>query len=1221
MRKNMLLGLLCFAAGSLVAQPQTLWHGIERQLHYKPVGNDFVKESGTRKFNRALYGTNTAFRVEAGDLPEFAMYMPGMGGNLKLGFVIAGKSKWLTEADSIVSIYRPGAMLYEVRDKLLGNAVLKLYVLALADAEGMIIGATATPANNNVEWIWAYGGATGKKFSRDGDIGADPESSFYLKPEYCADNIFTLRNNAFSLMYGFTKPLSEEERYEVQHLPTKESSVKQADAAKKIVGMFSANAQLKISDAHQQQNPLQLWNANANAKTPVLVGKCAGNNKEPLYFIIKKSDADTAANTNLAKVFEKAEAARLQLANRVVVKTPDAYINTIGAALSMAADAIYEDPSYMHGAVAWRMRLPAWRGAYVADVLGWHDRARSHFSSYAKSQVLSPLTAPVVSDTALHLARQKEVMGTSMFSSGYIARNPGGDLRPHHYDMNLVFVDQLLNHFNWTGDTAYVRAMWPLLERHLAWEKRNYDADGDGLYDAYACIWASDALQYSGGGVTHSSAYNYRSNKTAAALATIIGKDGTPYKKEAEKIYAAMQSKLWMQEQGSYAEFRDLLGNQLLHTSPGLWTIYHAVDENAADAFQQYQMMRYVGAHIPRIPIKAKGLPEGKWHTLSTSNWQPYTWSVNNVALGELLHTSLAYWQAGESEEAFTLWKSSLLESMCMGASPGGFQQLSFYDAVRGELYRDFADPVGMAGRSLVEGLFGIQPDLLNEKLKIQPGFPADWKHAELSTPDITLKYKQLGQKELYEIESKFNVSANLQLVLKCRNYLVKEVKVDGKPVSWTYDSNAIGYPAIVIAAGKKKQYKIELTWSAEKVEQASFKQRYVEGDAISIKNGTAIVKNIYDPQGVVKATTAKDGSKELVGLPGTGQKVFFIQWQQGNCSWWQPVVYNAVPAIELIPRLTNADVNGWIIRNNSQQVVHGKWSMNTAKGETNFETNGSFSVSFSPEGLMTGSNQFVLQLNDGRSYKSIATNWYGKMEVTQYDALDISAVFNDKINQVFQHQYLSPRPASTTLQLPWQGIGNWCYPLAMADINDKGLRASAVNNKVWLQKIPFATPADSLQKNIAWVSQWDNFPRQVQLELKGSAKHLYLLMAGTTNHMQSRMENGRVVVQYKDGSADTLSLKNPENWWPIEQDYMEDGFAFTTNAAKPYRLILKTGEVTRSFDKYSSIKGLTNKAIDGGAATFLDLPLDPKKELSSLTVTAVANDVVIGLMSATLVR
>jgi len=38
-----------------------------------------------------------------------------------------------------------------------------------------------------------------------------------------------------------------------------------------------------------------------------------------------------------------------------------------------------------------------------------------------------------------------------------------------------------------------------------------------------------------------------------------------------------------------------------------------------------------------------------------------------------------------------------------------------------------------------------------------------------------------------------------------------------------------------------------------------------------------------------------------------------------------------------------------------------------------------------------------------------------------------------------------------------------------------------------------------------------------------------------------------------------------------------------------------------------------------GGEATVLDLPLDPAKELKTLTVRTLANDVIIGLMAATL--
>jgi len=127
--------------------------------------------------------------------------------------------------------------------------------------------------------------------------------------------------------------------------------------------------------------------------------------------------------------------------------------------------------------------------------------------------------------------------------------------------------------------------------------------------------------------------------------------------------------------------------------------------------------------------------------------------------------------------------------------------------------------------------------------------------------------------------------------------------------------------------------------------------------------------------------------------------------------------------------------------------------------------------------------------------------------------------------------------------------------------------------------------------------------------------------MAGSTNHQQSRFTNAKIIVTYTDGTTDELPLVNPSNWYPIEQDYYDDGFAFTTGARKPYRLILKTGEFTKTFTKYTSIKGVTNRAIDGGAATVVEMYLQKDKELKSMQLVTLANEVVVGLMSVTLMR
>ncbi len=1129
---------LAFAQTNIDQEP---WHGIERQVHYLPSGSNFICVDPYRKFNRALYGTHTAFRVEAGDLPEFALYMPGMGGNCQIGFVVNGKSKWASQCGSIKTTYVPGSMVYELQDPLLGKGQINLTVLALADAEGMVVRISSKNMVDSVKLVVLYGGASGRKFSRDGDIGADPESSFYLQASYCKDNRFKVERNSFHLFYGSSPNLSEEQRYEIQARKPVEA---EKGPAKELMGLFPASASLQISDAAQQSSPLGILASSPSSVTPVIAAWFPLNKNGEDFFTVYKPAAELRMQP-LAQVFASAEQARKNIAGRIQLKTPDAFINPLAGALGIAADGIWEAPTYMHGAVAWRMRLPAWRGPYCADPLGWHDRAREHFSSYAKSQVTTAPTLGVVADTALHLARQLEKIGTQLFSDGYICRNPNGDIRAHHYDMNLVFIDQLLNHFNWTGDTAYVRHMFPLLKRHLAWEKRNFDMDGDGLYDAYAAIWASDALQYSGGGVAHTSAYNYRANKMVAELATLIGEDGTPYKNEADHILQAMNHQLWMPGNGWYAEYRDALGLQLLHPSAGLWTIYHAIDSKLPDAFQAYQCLQYIDEHIPHIPVRAAGLADKSMYLLSTTNWQPYTWSLNNVVLAENQHTSLAYWQGGRPENAYELWRSSLVESMYLSASPGGFEQLSFYDAVRGELYRDFADPIGMVSRTLVEGLFGVQPDALHRTLVVQPGFPMQWGYASLKVPDISIDYKKEANVDRYTIIPSFAQQLQLKLRLRARLDGIESITVNGKRVSWHQMETAIEWPMIEIDMPALDQYSIAIQWKGQPFEQPGILSFY----RLGVMYKLATMQRVFDPQKTL--SNIKPGRKLMsADILGDGRKTIFVQVKQGAFTYWQAICFaNPTSVLEVAA----IDI--------------------TAK--------------------------------------------------TVMEKVDLHAQFNAKVTDIFKQQYLRPRPVSPTLQLPTQGIGNWCYLLTEANINDSGLRAVAGHkNEVKTPTgIAFATPSNPLLNNILFTSRWDNYPKQQSIGLSGTASHAYLLMAGSTNAMQSRMVNGMVEIAYTDGSKDSLELRNPENWWPIEQDYYDDGYAFTTGAPKPLRMYLKEGRFAVGLNKYGSIKGFSNRAIDGGAATVLDMPLDPQKTLQSLTVRAIANDVVIGLMAVTLIR
>ena len=139
-----------------------------------------------------------------------------------------------------------------------------------------------------------------------------------------------------------------------------------------------------------------------------------------------------------------------------------------------------------------------------------------------------------------------------------------------------------------------------------------------------------------------------------------------------------MNEQLWIPSKGHWAEYKDFMGHKRVHESAAVWTIYHAIDSETADPFQAYQATRYVDTAIPHIPVRAEGLKDEPFETISTTNWLPYSWSINNVAFASDAHLVGLLAGPDAMMRAFKLLKSSVLDGMYPGGSPGNFGQVSF---------------------------------------------------------------------------------------------------------------------------------------------------------------------------------------------------------------------------------------------------------------------------------------------------------------------------------------------------------------------------------------------------------------------------------------------------------------------------------------------------------------------------------------------------------------
>jgi hypothetical protein len=1089
---------------------------VGRPLRYRPENGDFMITNGAEYFNRSLYGGNTAFRVDGGDKPEFTMYLPGRGGNLRLGLKTPNAVKWLKDAGHIVTRYRPGELIYEIQDQAFGaRGLVTIELLAYANTEGLVVRAQAKNMSGDAELIWVYGGVNGQRGTRDGDIGTEkvPISQYFqFQPAFADDNSFTLGTEGFTL--------------NSRHAT--------------IVGVTPTGAREHVADADQWNDlPALLSDVPTAPKRPVVVGLAPFSAERPLLLSLQRINDESRATTDLniyleattrkagnapqskpgvlLSAFDRAELPTQfsttekhfeDLRTKVRVETPDPYLDAAMASLNVVGDALWDADAHaiMHGAIAWRTKLLGWRGPYSLDDLGWHDRARENFETWISNQNTDPIPAALPpADRKANLARNEPGLHSN------------GDLSNSHYDMNMVFIDALFRHLLWTGDASFARKAWPVIERHIAWERRlfrrEYGPDKLPLYEAYATIWASDDLYYDGGGCAYASAYNIYANRMAARIAVMAGKNPKPYTDEANRIEKAMHTLLWLPSEGAFAEYKDLLGEQLVHADYGLWNFYHTVDEEAVTPREAWEMGAALETHLRPIPVEGSGVPnDAPYHVLSETDWMPYSWSVNNVVMDENMHTALALWQGGHADDAYVLAKGALLASMYMGISPGNVGTMQYLDDYRRESQRDFGDSAGTMSRAIVEGLFGVHPDALAGTLTISPGFPKDWTHARLSHPDVGVDFVRNGRLETWEITQTGNRFQTLTLRIPAAFTDIANVQVNGEKAHWFADPEAAGRPVLNVVTRAGSSTKVQVTWSGERITaqwMAAAKPGEVAGD--------------------------------------------FRQMSRGAFRWWAP----APKAAKVEP------------------------------------------IAAKP------------------------FDWQAPRSAMHLEGVDLTRSFNDRVSAIFASgKYVSPRSPGVSLELPWQGAGAWAGHLnTLPIIDDSGLRKVAAENGgklIMPDGIFFSTPSSPGTNNIVFTSQWDNYPHEVSIAMNGHATHAYFLMAGSTNFMQSRMDNGELVVTYTDGSSTRLALRNPETWWPIEQDYFIDDYQFPMEGPLPPRVDLRTGKVRLlSLDTF---KG-RGREVPGGAATVLDLALDPARQLQRLTVRTLSNDVVIGLMGTTLER
>ena len=205
--------------------------------------------------------------------------------------------------------------------------------------------------------------------------------------------------------------------------------------------------------------------------------------------------------------------------------------------------------------------------------------------------------------------------------------------------------------------------------------------------------------------------------------------------------------------------------------------------------------------------------------------------------------------------------------------------------------------------------------------------------------------------------------------------------------------------------------------------------------------------------------------------------------------------------------------------------------------------------------GETTQWQRFKVHITDVASEQAIEAKKVAKIPAdASWSLIDMTSVQNGDVRAIYKQQYLSPRPKTASLRLATDGYSTWQMVLdpknspPTIDLSHVDPLLNKQGQLVSNEGAPFAWKTSD--KNIAFVSQWDNWPRQIAVPIDKSGEAIWFLVCGTTNPMEVQIANASLVIEYADRNSETIELIPPFNFWslaPIQKsdyDYKKDFFS-----------------------------------------------------------------------------
>ena len=821
--------------------------------HYSPAENGFSISGSSEFFNRTLYGSHKndhkseRFFTFAGDVPLFMgatsdwmkndvtyydkcgilssglTITPGMRSGFSYSNDIDMTSRWFHHSEDVLAEFRNGWMEYELSQisSWFPDVRVKIEAYPLQPDDGYLIHYRIT-TDQRVFFTAGFGGLAPRSRAGRFEYKGVPNRHF---------SVADTEGNAVSL--GKNRACVTDPSGRSMHVATS----------------FPADFGIGSAKAMSEPYPsIFLENAPEDSNDNVVkISAVIEPGKFLDGFIIALYNSDEETLDRWLTMKNPIGYIKQQLYAKCAcmdVTTPEKTLDLTIAPTVMAMDASWHKDSFHHGAFAYHTPFLGWRNWYAPTALGWGDRVEATMAKWlgyisrgdvSKERVWYDDT-PIPEgknrfDRRYHKLENPVGMLPSYFST---KADSMGEPRYGPYNMQECALDMMLYYIEWSGNLALAKKYYDDLCAMAEFERRIYDPDDDGLYQNQLNTWISDGHNYNGAGCAQSTAYNYRANLVLSKIAKKIGRDGEAFAKRAEKIKKALNEKLWVPNEGVIAECLDTVGNCLIHTALELPTVYHVMDSEMIDDFKAYRTLKFTEKHLKSIVT-----PGSDGRLCYSSDWRPKQYSQCGIFPAENAHLALVYFKLGLKKEAKKIL-DGLVDCYFTGRNPGMAPHVQSARCTSDFGDQDFSDVSSTYLRLIVEGLFGIRINHLDDCIHIEPGFPDEWEHASLTLKDIALHYARRGNQEIFNIHCER--AEKKQIRVPMRSSGIEAVLLDGEPVSYQIMA-APNNSFLLVETQKKGSFQLRVMHGSSTVPTVICQNTVLAGSKISfeVKDGKLV--------------------------------------------------------------------------------------------------------------------------------------------------------------------------------------------------------------------------------------------------------------------------------------------------------------------------------------------------------------------------------------------